>query len=471
MSREKAIRYAANQLMDAHKKTKPFSLDDTSQGLGFRAAKSGSQYTPSREAEEAVWRATRRIVQFIDFFPLDLCYDHLMSLVIEALDQGSKLQEAHTAFHERITEFINRFTAQGQWEVVFAVSGIAVDWSGEFTIGTCSFYLMDENRFREWGQRWSTGEYTPPTNSPIDPTWRIQAAMENQTVVATRVTAVDEKHAWSKGKHRIEEAIALLRYGMLCLEDFDGRLPAIGLSYLKMPNNQSFVVRLDGAGFAGNRTVGSSGCDYEICKGVVPSWDKLEKIVKSELADRSELELRVMTALTWISHAAAAPANTMRLVSLVTALESLLILESESLGKRSKLANRIDLLTRNSVESQESVFCLADKMYQLRSECVHAGLLEVEDDALKTFVRLVSQTIAAIVGKCPFSSMNDLSEIIAHIEGNAEPAVDIKWKWIEENAYYRWLDERAWVADGCPPTRQDQHWSDAEREFYQKRRQ
>ena len=86
MSPEKASKRAANLLMLAFKNIVP---DDYTVGAGhFRKGPSGQNFVLSPVSIEAAGKAARRLVPFIDYFPLEKCSEHLMDFVVEEKDVG-----------------------------------------------------------------------------------------------------------------------------------------------------------------------------------------------------------------------------------------------------------------------------------------------------------------------------------------------------------------------------------------------
>lgn len=153
------------------------------------------------------------------------------------------------------------------------------------------------------------------------------------------------------------------------------------------------------------------------------------------------------------------PSTSIRLVALVTALEALLIDESESAGKKTKLAKRISGLLAQTDEEKSSLVYDVEELYRNRSECVHGGGIEVEAAELTRAIRLLARTIEVIVSKPPYCTATTLREILDRIDSPATSAASDRHCWISGNAYLRWLNE------GKPNDRQPQHWFDAEREY------
>ena len=194
-----------------------------------------------------------------------------------------------------------------------------------------------------------------------------------------------------------------------------------------------------------------------------PGWNGWDNLIRADLSARSELEVRLSTALQWVGQAALAPAASIRLVALVTALEATLIEEGESMGKKAKLSGRISKLLAHTNEEKEKIASQVVKLYGIRSECVHTGLVDVERAQVEISVQLVAGTINALLCEAPYNTMASLSDVVDHIEG-AVARVD-RQRWISENAYLRYRDE----TDNPGKDRSLQHWLDAEREYNSRR--
>ncbi len=457
MSPEKAAKQAANLLMLAFKSIVP---DDYSVGAGhFRKGPSEQNFVLKPESLEALANAARKLVPFIDFFPLEKCIDHLTTFVVEEKDANTPLPQVHERLRGKVIQFLKGFASQVEWEFVLAVKGVNCS-EGAFTVGQCSFYLMDDNQFALWGRRFATGRYDPPNNAPLFQSWvQHEAALRGQIVAVARVRATDQDHARAKGRSRIEEAVNVLRCGQVAIGFGFATFPEIGLCSQHQLDNHSIVIRLDKPSCSTNKSGGgSAGFPLSIIRHA-PGWNELEKVVRLDLSARNELQLRLTTALEWIGQATVAPSSPIRLVALVTALEALLIEESESTGKKSKLAKRVSRLIATSDAEVPGLAREIEEVYKTRSECVHAALVDVEKAEIDRVVRLVTKTVKGILTKPPFNTANSLADILSLIAPPLIRSDEARCRWITENAYFRWLNE------GRPNNRSIQHWLDAEREF------
>jgi hypothetical protein len=317
---------------------------------------------------------------------------------------------------------------------------------------------MDDDQFVLWWRRMATGRYNPPNNAPLFPSWLQQeAALRGQVVAAVRILATDHEHARSKGRKRIEEAINVLRYGQLVVGFPDKPFPEVGLAVQQWWEDHSIVVQLDKPNFGTNMTGGGQVCVPLSIGRQALGWSGLDRLIKLDHSVRSELQLRLTTALEWIGQAALAPSSPIRLVALVTALEALLIEESETLGKKSKLASRVSSLVAGSEEEQKTVAQEVEELYETRSECVHAGLLDVEKEELTSAMQVIAKTVDALLNRAPFDTMSSLADVLNMLAPLSSE--ELRRRWIAVNAYYRWLEE------GRPSDRATQHWLEAEQEY------
>jgi hypothetical protein len=436
MSPEKAATQAANWLMFAFKSIVP---DNYSVAAGsFRAGPSGQSFMLKPESLAAISSAARKLAPFLDYFPLEQCFERLASYVVEEKDAGTPLPQVHDRLRKKILLFVQGFASQGEWEVVYAVR--AVDCSeGPFTVGPCRVYQMDEQQFRLWGRRRATGRYDPPGNAPLSESWfRQEGALQGQIVAAARIQAIDHEHARAKGRRRIEEVLNVLRYAQLAIGFPEKPFPEVGLSVPQWWEDHSIVIQLDKPNFGTNKTsVGPVGSPLSISREA-PGWNGLEHLLTLDVSARSELQLRLTTALEWIGQAALAPSAPIRLVALVTALEALLIEESESLGKKTKLANRVSRLIGQSEGEQQPIAKEVEEVYETRSECVHAGMVDVEKGALLRTVRLVARVVEAILTRPPYCAANSLEDMLTYIDQPSARQDEARSRWVAEQALTPW---------------------------------
>jgi hypothetical protein len=461
MSPEKTAKQVANLLMVVFKEAAVGNPTESEMMAphGHHRAPSGQSYLLKAASYDALNRAAAKLSALMDGYPVKPCIGHLKDIAIVEKDRGTPLAQAHDRMRIKVLDFLRGFENQGQWEAVFAVREIDPN-RGPFQIGPCSFYLMDDEQFALWGRRFYSGRYEPPPGAPLYQDWvREEAPMRGQFVAAARVRAINHEHARTKGRNRIEEAINLLRYGQLVVGFPEGNFPEIGYWTRQWQHDHSFVVQIDRPNFGTERSLGGSEGNWYSESKRAPGWDGLEQITLLDRSARSEMQQRFMTVLEWVGQAALAPSTSIRLVALVTALEASLIDESESVGKKTKLAKRVSGLVAHTDQQTSALMEEVEELYRNRSECVHGGEIEVEAVNVRKAAHLLARTVEAILTKPPYSTAATLHEILDQVDPPTASDDRVRIRWVTENAYLRWVNE------GKPNNRQLQHWYDAEREY------
>jgi hypothetical protein len=151
---------------------------------------------------------------------------------------------------------------------------------------------------------------------------------------------------------------------------------------------------------------------------LAPGWQQLEVILQKPRPTRSELENKITTVLLWFGNAALASADAVRLVSLVTALEALLLLTGTNMGKRNNLIKRTAALL--PPETAESV----DEIYSVRSNCVHDGHHIVERHVMAAARGVTSECVGKLVTETRFANCKTLRDVLDIIDPNQSSDLD-----------------------------------------------
>ncbi len=304
--------------------------------------------------------------------------------------------------------------------MVLAVTGLG---GPAFSLGPCRFFEVGKAEFDLWGRREFSGRYDPPPGTPSPLDNRPFEAILGNWAAAVRVRAVDAKHAVAKARFRLEEVLNVIRFvGFRFVSPCN--CPRTGLGRPNFLSDSSLAMRIDPiGGFA--RTVGSGGVtSLETCR-LSPAWAALTALVGKEDSDRTDLEKTVAVALEWVGQAAAAPLTPVRLVSLVTALEVLVIDRHESLGKRSKLSHRVGRIVSACYLDGGDHTSAASELYRVRSECLHEGVTQVEDGVVNTAYDFVTAVVLAYLTTEPYRNCLDLSAVLALDEPECELSYEI----------------------------------------------
>jgi hypothetical protein len=357
---------------------------------------------------EAIDRGVKIVLSEIDLYPPEKCHECLTKIVVEAKDRDIAKADACDTMCRSIQDFIEKTRTTGEWEVVYAVRGVAVN-GGTIQVANCSFYRMDADAFSLWGQREATGRYTPPEGTRVFAIWEQQERMLlDQVVAAVRVKGADADHACLKARRCIEHCLDLLRYAQLATWP-PQPVPELGLALpqaVDYVNDHCLYIRIDALGFGSKKAVSAGdGASVHYCREA-PAWIELTRLLERETHELNEVQKRILLALAWTGQAALAGSPSVRFVCLVSALEVMLIGQHESKGKKKHLASRIAKLVPPSQSPLSSISEEIRRLYGLRSSCLHAGQTEIADEQMKKIVVFVSECFRSLLCRQEYSQID-----------------------------------------------------------------
>lgn len=360
---------------------------------------------------------------WLDQYPLQEFERFLQTVVADAKEASVSDAATSVGFGNKLEGFFKSIGDSPEWEVVHAVFGLAAA-QPPFSVGPCRFFIMDEGGIHRWGQRRQRGCYDPPLETaPFHDRLGLARQLLGNWVGCLRVRAIDTNHATAMAKYRLEEVLNVLRHSAFLLA-LPEQCVRAGVGHPNYWNNQAMCVRVHPpGGFQDSAGKGANGLTIETCSLLSRAWPALQTLVAKETTARTTLEANVMTALEWVGQSAAAVLEPVRLVSLMTALEVLVLLEGEALGKRSKLSRRVARIVQSVQSDTEGVEEMADRLYQVRSECLHAGRTQVEDDDIRTAYGFVDAVITAFLTKNPFCNCESLAKVLDHIRDTEDELV------------------------------------------------
>ena len=128
-----------------------------------------------------------------------------------------------------------------------------------------------------------------------------------------------------------------------------------------------------------------------------------------------------MLALGWVGQAALASSLPIRLVAFTTALETLLIENSEALGKKAKLSSRVAAFPKMELANRHIDSTTVVHLYGIRSGCLHAGRTDVEVTDVQVASMAVAQCFSGILDHAQYSRCQTIVELLALLTPTAEP--------------------------------------------------
>jgi hypothetical protein len=418
ISRGKAATGAANNLIHALKRVVRRGEEDDGDifaGRRYVRAPSGGFLTLDQECLKAIDRAVRYLQYLTGSYPLDSLKSKLETLVLGVWEHCLESGTAHKTLRVEVLNLIDTLSCQGDWEVLHTLRGVAASVVPT-TIGCTTIRTMDESLFREWGKRFTTGTVDPPTDTEMSPYWvHEEVAFLGQVVATCNVRAVDAVHAIAEGRRCTQEAVDLIRYRQVADMEFSDPAPDLGLSAIsehEFVAHKSVCISVN-EHRASTQSYGKRESAIIDSRWPPPAWTELDNLLRIPTTNRSEMQRRMMNGLAWVGQAAIARSNAIRLVALITALESMLIGKSEAMGKRRKISERVSQFPQMRTARRHIDAAEADRLYRLRSACVHSGKTDIADSDVGRASMAVAQTFSGILCDETRADILTLSQVLA----------------------------------------------------------
>ena len=459
MAKRKPNKTAVGLLMDAFHRV--VSGDRPNEVGCNQLAPSGAKYFLPPECLNSISRASEILIDQCDGFPVEQLAKDLANAVITARDRNESAQAAHGALGNYVSQTLATFQKQTSWRAVIAVSGLDHSILPR-TVGTVAFRVMDDRTFTETGKQLSAGSAEPPEHVAVWDEWeQDKLEIRNRVVAFVDVEARDQCHAKAKAYRSIRNAINAMRLVQIAGPCGHRPYPAIGVSDEPDRDERSLVFRLGRPAVGMQRALKGLGVVFGPTLTQSPLLEAVSQMLSVESEARTEMHKRIITLLTWVGIAVEVESRPVQLISLVTALETLLIQKHESKGKTGRLASRIAHLYGNSDAERQKSSEEWVQMAILRNRCVHDGLEDCKEVHVKKIAKVAGRVVEVLLTEEKYrgcKTLKDVVEVLGDTDGTGVPG---RVEWIRHNAYFRWINM------GCCDGNSLQHWIDAEQEYAQ----
>lgn len=416
------IDYAIGLLMKACSECKPFEFDPSDMNRPMFYSTAGNQYGLAGTWKSLFDTLAAKVAKHLDEYPVTDFLQTAQSWIADIYELRLPRAGTKDPLQQRLTTFFGRIAKPDAWHVLLAVTGLAMH-QPPFSVGRGEFFVMDETQLHLWALRRGSVHFSPPaTTRPRGSHNNLDAQLLGNWVARLKVRAIDTGHATAKAKTALEEILNVLRHG-----GFHFSIPQHylrqGLGSPQPWNSQSMCVRVaPPGGFQDSLGDGAKGFDFSLCHWIARAWAALQTVICKEPADRTSVESLVMEALEWVGQAAAAPRPTVRLVSLVTAIEILVLQEDEALGKKAKLSRRVATVVQELVPEYPTAETDAIDLYRLRSECLHEGLAQIEEKEITKAYQFVDCLVTVFLTREPYCGSTTFADLIRAIDAKSAPS-------------------------------------------------
>lgn len=289
---------------------------------------------------------------------------------------------------------------------LFLVPVDHIDCKCDLTIGDSILMKLDENAFEEI-ERSHGVRLVFPGESGGEHARKLIDWNTTTTFVQVEVQASDAEKARQLAFQRADHVLSVLRLFIRdapCVIHGDGRQD-VEISTSSVDIERGTVSR---SAWRPNRVAAPLKVDEQLVRQMNERGLRKIHAVFSKKGELTDLEQRLLGSIFWNGNAVKETSPTDKLVKYVTALEVLLLTGERS--KKVPLARRFASIVYAgaSFKVKVEVFAWMCRLYDLRSQILHAGFTYVEKDILVQASSWTQSAVAALLKHVDHESLSSL---------------------------------------------------------------
>lgn len=404
---------AANVLMTVYSDIWPESevVFDPSQEWHYRRSPADVNYVIGSKARVVVQKASAIVFGGSDY-PSEAAGERLLRIVLSAKDIGLPASEVCRKLADDINAMMQTMTILGEWKYLTVVSGFDLQ-CGPMQVGQCRILQLDQRTLDELQEQFHKSDPEKASSIWNSASALLFAKLIGQQAAIVNVQAVDAEHATALAQLAIQESLNVWCYGQAAIEKYSGCCLFPQAKWPTTPVGTSHrLLRLDTPALPATESSGPAAGLPLVVVQDAPGWPAMLCALETPAVQRTEISSRALTAAQWCANAAFANVDSVRLISLATALEAVSMLSNEFGGKRRKIKKRLSLLLGSDTQDRQSISNDVESIYVCRNECLHNGRHHVEPELFAKAMTLLSRTVAVLTSDQRFSAMTTLREVV-----------------------------------------------------------
>jgi len=324
----------------------------------------------------------------------------------------------------RVNSYVDEMLQQLQaaipveWRVYIPVENLRV--SSELVIGQTSIRMFDEltkqsilTSFVEINSRIKS----PGVKAQSEEIFRerLTPDYDGKAVALVKTKAVDTARVIESAIEKAETVLNVLRFYSRGVIRNDARAYRM---YIGLKGTVS-TGRTYGVAFRGSdeytMSTENTGYLYELELGEKEissmrrdSFKRLHEILSKEIDQRTAFENLIINSVNLFGRAMNNPDTVNAFVSIVVALESVLLKKGEPM--KTLLAERVALLLGESFEERMFYFNQMSRLYQIRNDIVHRGFVDVTESDLALLSLFAYRVLVRLISDS--SRVNDIGKLV-----------------------------------------------------------
>jgi hypothetical protein len=372
-----------------------------------------------REPYQKLSELAKYMSESMGNYPVKEVSEEIENWIVEAFGKSLSGADLRSNFELKIGRFKESKVLTRRFHVGFCVKGINARCCSE-PIGEARFVYTDEVNFVHLSRVSQAGHPRVMSDSPPDNFWlKSNQGFLNQNILLVVVEASDVNHAVHRGRQKANEILNLFRYGFMVTSQDGRRAPRFGSIAQSIHDfeTENVICFSDESNLPlfETRTSVHDDTNWTICSSS-PAWESLCRIVGKSEESLTDIQDRILHSLGWVGEAALSESLKIRLVALVTAIECLVFLPSETTGKKMKMTDRLVKMSKfqDLVEPVDNLG--VEQTYVLRSKCVHGGIVELNfQDVNQAFGYLI-MIYKALLENEELRKMDELSDVLDYLQ-------------------------------------------------------
>ena len=310
-------------------------------------------------------------------------------------------------------------TIPTNWCVYLPVENLSTQ--SELSVGRASIRMFDAaieksvlERFSAMNQKSSSSS---EVKSEIEKLFaeKLKKDYQDRAVICVDVTAVDQDRAIETATEEAEATLNVLRFYSRGVIDHDARsyrtyvglkgsISAGQLFAFGFGRPDAWVQSFQRTGYLYPLELS----DKELSKMSHDSFDILHKTLLKHPSQRTAFENLIVNSVNLFGRAMNSQDTVSAFVSVVVALESIILKKGEPM--KTLLAERIALLLGHDFEERMFYFEEMSRLYQMRSDIVHRGLLDVTEGDFFLLSMIAYRVLVRLIADS--SKLNDIGKLV-----------------------------------------------------------
>jgi hypothetical protein len=343
----------------------------------------------------------------------------IQSTVIDLFSiEPSEIETRVNSYVDRMLQEFER-AIPTKWNVYLPVENLIVHF--ELNIGRALIKMFDESIEKSILENFITinqlSTSPPDVKAEMERIFRERLSQDftGRAIIIVETRAFDDTRAIESAIEQAETVLNVLRFysrGVIVNNARSYRM-YIGLKG-SIYKGQLFAVAFCGVERF-NTTFENTGYLYplelgqkELSRMEEDSFMILHKILLKEPKQRTAFENLIVNSVNLFGRAMNNQDTTSAFVSMVVALESILLKKAEPI--KTLLAERTALLLGRVYEERMFYFRHMSQLYQIRSDIVHRGFLDVTEGDLALLSLIVYRVLVRLIADSP--KLNDIGELV-----------------------------------------------------------